>query len=344
MTPHSFRPGQGLAFWGSPTGLHRAIQYAFLAFYLYVGIRFYAYAQWAMGLNPEFAAKPAAVEAFLPISALLAAKRLLLSGQYDLVHPAGLTILLLAIAASLFFRKGFCGYLCPVGTLSMLLDRLGRRLGISRRPPAWLSLLLSIPKYLLLLFFVDLLILNMNLADIEGFLRTPYNMVADTKMLLFFLHPGLTLLVLLGVLVLGGMIIPAFWCRGLCPYGALLGLFSLFSPLAVRRDPEQCTGCRRCTRACPSRIPVHEKLRVSNPECLGCTECIGACPEKNCLSLRYGYTAKAGALPFWSVAAGTLVLLGLFYFWAVSSGHWISDVPPGMIREFHRNILQMEHP
>ena len=327
-----------------PAGLHRTVQYAFLAFYLYVGMRFYAYAQWAMGASPDFAPKPASVEAFLPISSLLAAKRLLLTGEYDVAHPAGLTILLLAVTTALLLRKGFCGYLCPVGTLSMLLDRLGKRLGLSRRMPGWLSLLLSLPKYLLLLFFVDLLLITMDLTSIEGFLRTPYNMVADTKMLLFFLNPTPTLLVILGVLLLGGMLFPAFWCRGFCPYGALLGLFSLFSPLAVRRKADRCTGCRRCSRACPSRIPVHEKSRVSNPECLGCTECIGACPEPGCLDLHFGYTAKARALPFWSAAAGVLVLLCLFYFWAVSSGNWTSRIPPGMIRQYHGNILQMQHP
>lgn len=327
-----------------PAGLHRAVQYAFLAFYLYVGLRFYAYTQWAMGASSDFVPKPASVEAFLPISSLLAAKRLLLTGEYDFVHPAGLTILLLAVVSSLLFRKGFCGYLCPVGTLSMLLDRLGKRLGLSRRMPGWLSLLLSLPKYLLLLFFANLLLINMDLASIEGFLRTPYNMVADTKMLLFFLNPTPTLLVIMGVLLLGGMLFPAFWCRGFCPYGALLGLFSLFSPLAVRRKADRCTGCRRCSRACPSRIPVHEKSRVSNPECLGCTECMGACPEQGCLDLHFGYTAGARVLSFRSAAVGTLLLLCLFYFWAVSSGNWTSRIPQGMIRQYHNNILQMEHP
>ena len=326
-----------------PARLHRSVQYMFLAFYVYVGLRFYEYAQWAMGASADYVPKPASAEAFLPISSLLAAKRLLFTGEYDTIHPAGLTIFLLAVTVSLLFRKGFCGYLCPVGTVSMLLDRLGKRLGISRRMPGWLSMALSVPKYLLLLFFVNIL-LDLRVADIESFLRTPYNMVADTKMLLFFLRPSATLLIIMIVLVIGGMLFPAFWCRGFCPYGALLGLFSLFSPLAVRRNPERCTGCRRCTRACPSRIPVHEKRRVSNPECLGCTECIGACPEEGCLSLRAGYTAGARVRPFWSLAAGSLILLGAFHSWAVVSGHWNNELPPAMLKAYHRNILQMEHP
>ncbi len=68
-----------------PAGLHRAIQYAFAVFFLYVGLRFYAYVQWIMGLSPDYVPKPASAEAFLPISALLAAKRLILTGEYDFV-------------------------------------------------------------------------------------------------------------------------------------------------------------------------------------------------------------------------------------------------------------------
>ena len=324
--------------------VQRGLQYLFLAFYVYVGLRFYAYVQWAIGNSPKYAAKPPSVEAFLPISALMGAKRLLLTGNYDSVHPAGLTIFLFAVGTALLLRKSFCGCLCPVGAVSMLLGHAGERLGLSRRPGKLASALLSAPKYLLLLFFIWIVIVGMSVRDIEGFSRTSYNMVADTKMLLFFLRPGTTLLVTLGVLVLGSMLFPAFWCRGFCPYGALLGLFSWLSPTAVRRDAATCTGCRRCTKACPSRIPVHEKTRVSGPECVACMACVRACPEAGCLTVRLGYTAKAPQLPAWSLAAGTLGLLLLCFVWAQSTGHWQSTIPPEMIRMQHRNIDRIGHP
>lgn len=327
-----------------PAGLHRAVQYGFLAFFLWVGLSFYFHAMWAMGHSSLYVAKPPAVEAFLPVSALLGLKRLLFTGQYDSVHPAGLTILLMAITTALFFRKGLCGYLCPVGALSMLLDRLGRRLGISRGPGKGLSLLLTLPKYPLLAFFLYIIFWSMSLDDVEAFIHTPYNMVADTKMLLFFLDPSFTLLVILGVLVLGSMLIPGFWCRGFCPYGALLGIFSLFSPVAVWRQVEQCTGCLRCSGVCPSRIPVHEKTRVSGAECVGCAQCVGVCPQEGCLSVRLGWSARARALPFWSVAAGSLAVLALFYVLAVSSGNWRSELPPPMTRMLHENIRNLAHP
>jgi Polyferredoxin len=342
--PSGKKNSRVLAWLERPASFHRVIQYAFLIFFTFVGIRFYLFVQWAMGQSTLYVDKPASVEAFLPISSLLGARRLFATGEYDFIHPAGLTILFMALAAALVFRKAFCGYLCPVGGLSMLLERMGKKLGIHRQLPQWLSVLLTIPKYLLLLSFIHLLFWNMNIRDIEAFIRTPYNMVADSKMLLFFLNPSLILIVILGVLVVGSMLFSSFWCRGFCPYGALLGLFSMFSPFAVQRDKDKCTDCRRCTNVCPSRIAVHTKKRVTGPECVGCMECVSVCPQKECLDLRLGYTRQARRISYWWLGLGALAVVYCFFSWAAMSDNWKSHIPPNEIRMYHRNIFQMSHP
>ena len=144
-------------------------------------------------------------------------------------------------------------------------------------------------------------VLSMDLQSIEWFLKSPYNAVADIKMLYYFLDPGTLTLGVIAVMALGSIFLPGFWCRGFCPYGALLGLLSLLSPMAVSRDPAACSGCGRCAESCPSRIPVGKRKRLSGPECVGCTECISACPRRCPLLLflsahylpgrsgRYGY-------------------------------------------------------
>ena len=329
---------------GGPAAVHRLIQWGFLLFMVAVGLQFLLFALWALGASDTFVSRPPSVEAFLPISALLAFKRLLFTGVYDAIHPAGLTIMLMAFVTALVARKGFCGYLCPVGTLSFLLFRLGRRLGLTVSPPPWLAFLLTLPKYFLLLFFVDILLLNMGIDDIEVFLRSRYNMVADTKMLLFFLPPDRLTAGILLFLLGGSLFIPSFWCRCFCPYGALLGLLSICSPLAVTRNHESCTQCGKCSGACPAGIAVQNRRRVSGPECTGCMECVNACPHRDCLSLRAGYAAARGTcLPWWSVAALTLFAVAALYLWAVTSGHWETSLPREMWRALHENIHALRH-
>ena len=313
----------------SSARLRRLIQLGFVLFLCWAAWRLYGYAQWAAG-HGGFVPRPAAAEAFLPLSALLGLKRFLLTGHYDPIHPAGLTILLVALCTAILCRRGFCGYLCPVGWLSGLLARLGTRLGVSCRPG---KRLLSAPKYVLLAAILYSFVLSMDLQSIEWFLKSPYNAVADIKMLYYFLDPGTLTLGVIAVMALGSIFLPGFWCRGFCPYGALLGLLSLLSPMAVSRDPAACSGCGRCAESCPSRIPVGKRKRLSGPECVGCTECISACPSR-CLGVRFGYGAGALRIPAWGIAAGTLLILLIGYAAAVFTGHWETELPPDMIRMF----------
>ncbi len=297
---------------------------------MYIGWQFFLYFQWAIGKTGTFIPKPPSVEAFLPLSALLAAKRLFMTGAWDPIHPAGLTLFLAFVCMALLFRKGFCGYICPVGFASSLVERIGRRLRLSREMPRWISLPLSLIKYYLLFRFCSAL-LRMGLQEISAFLNAPYNFVADAKMLVLFIAPSNTTLTVLGALTALSLVFRNAWCRFLCPYGAFLGLIALISPLAITRDAKICVDCKRCSRACPAGIAVHRKRRVLSPDCIGCAACTEACPVPNCVTARLG----TRRVPFWTIAAGCLALLAGFYLWAVITGHWTSTIPPVMLRRFH---------
>ena len=332
----------------SPAKTRRYIQLTFVAVFLYAGWEFYRYYLWATGASPDFHPRPPAAEAFLPISALVGLKRLFIGNGFDPVHPAGLTIFIAALVIAFLARKSFCGYLCPVGWFCGQIDRLGARLlnplGISRRPGKIVSMLISLPKYLLLGLLLWSILVGMNPQAVEGFLFSSYNKIADSKMLLFFLEPSFNTLVALGVLLLGSFLVQGFWCRGFCPYGALLGLFSWLSPLAVWRDKQKCTYCRRCLRACPARIPVHEARRVSSPECQGCLECVSACPEPDCLTVRAGYGNKAARVSNRFIPLLCLALLLLFIAGAKATDHWQSKVPPMELKMYHHSLRAVGHP
>lgn len=79
------------------------------------------------------------------------------------------------------------------------------------------------------------------------------------------------------VLLVANAFIPRFFCRVLCPLGALLGLLSRYALFRVHRERRSCTGCGRCTAVCEGAASPQEKLRLS--ECTVCLKCIEACPE-----------------------------------------------------------------
>ena len=322
--------------------LRRSVQAGFALFCLYAGYRFYLFYLWAAGKSDTYVDRPPSVEAFLPIGALVNLKRLLLTGQFDPIHPAGLTIFLAALLIALTLRKGFCGWICPVGFASNLAESIGRRLRLLLAPPTWLDALLLAPKYLLLLFFSYLILLGMDLDAIEGFNATTYNLVVDAKMLFFFLEPSTVSLWIMIALAVSSLFLRNFWCRSLCPYGALLGLLALASPLRVRREEKNCISCTKCDRVCPGAVRVSRKTTVRSPECIGCGECVSVCPAKDCLSLAAPGHEK---LPLLTLPAAVLTLFFLFYGWALVTGHWHSQVPLEVLQQAYATDLdKLGHP
>lgn len=315
--------------------LQRIIQSGFLIFCIYTGWQFYRFVLWATGASEIFVPRPASVEAFLPIAALMSLRRLRSTGAWDSVHPAGLAIFLAAIATALVLRKGFCGYICPIGLISGLFNTLGQRLKLSRVPRPWIGRILSIPKYLTLGFFLFTVYIGMDLAALEQFAAAPYNYVADARMLRFFLEPTRLTLIVLGVLVVLGTTLRSFWCRYLCPYGALLGLFSWFGPTRIHREEQACINCGRCSDTCPGCIRVHAGKTMLSPECLGCGRCVEGCPV-GCLSVR----TAGRKIPAWTLGIGSVGILLFVWIAALTAGVWNQNIPLPMIRRFYQMFLE----
>jgi len=88
-------------------------------------------------------------------------------------------------------------------------------------------------------------------------------------------------LILLAVLFIGAYSIPWFWCRYLCPTGAMMGIFSRFSLLGMSRNPLKCQKCPHCEKKCPTQIPILDLPweKFNDQECILCLECVDACPH-----------------------------------------------------------------
>lgn len=318
---------------------------AVLVVTLCVGVQFSAFVHQAAGTGPVTIQRPPGVEAFLPIGALMGWKLFVTTGMWDPIHPAAMVLLAMAALISFVFRKSFCGWLCPVGTLSEWLWRLGRRLvGRNFRLPLWLDVPLRSIKYLLLGFFVWV-IFQMSTPAILGFLQSPYYKMSDVKMLHFFTQMSLLTAVVLFVLTIASVFVRNFWCRYLCPYGALMGLLALIGPTCIQRRDDTCIDCGRCARACPYNLPVNRKSRIVSAECSGCLDCQHACPVENTLTCRTG--GPRGK--HWSAAAVAMITVGALLvsiYGARITGYWQSRVPTVEFRHLLRQIdsPHMTHP
>ena len=323
-----------------PHFLRGTVQLAFVLLCVWIGIEFHLFMQWGLsGGTAPYVERPPAVEGFLPISALISLKHWAMTGVVNDIHPAGLFIFLAILAPGLLLKKSFCSWLCPIGTLSESLWMLGRKLlGKNIKVPRWLDYPLRSLKYLLLAFFLWA-IGNMDVAALSSFIGSPYNRMADVKMYLFFANiSGLALGTII-VLMLGSVVIQNFWCRFLCPYGALLGIAGWLSPLKITRNASTCVDCKLCTKACPANIRVHTATRVRSDECTSCLECVKVCPVVSTLEMKL--PGRGPAVPGWVfgvLVAGVFVAItGL----AMLVGHWQNGIGE---REYLRRFPLVNSP
>jgi polyferredoxin len=322
--------------------VRRAVQGLFLALNVWIAVEFYLFVRYYETAGASLrATRPPGVEGWLPIASLMNLKALLLSGEMPGMHAAGMLLLIAFLAMSWIFRKSFCGWLCPVGAVSEYLWRLGKQtFGRSFRLPRWLDIGLRSLKYILLGLFLYA-VGSMSVAGIRAFLDGPYGIVADVKMLNFFRYLGLTGGIVVAIIVLASVFVQNFWCRFLCPYGALMGLVSMASPLRIRREASLCIDCGKCTKACPSALPVDRLVTIQSAECTGCMQCVAECPAAGALFL--SAPARRRVSP-WVVAAGTVGLVAGVWVFGLVTGHWHTELPERLYFEIIPRANEFGHP
>lgn len=322
-----------------------ATQIAFGSVALLVGIQFVLWVRYFESVGTTMkVARPGGVEAWLPIAALMNLKAFVLTGEVPQVHPAGMFMLIAFLAISLLYRKAFCSWICPVGTISEWLWQTGRTwFRFTLTPPRWLDIPLRGLKYILLGLFLYVVV-TMPVPEIRAFLGSPYGLVADVKMLDFFRHIGRATAVFLAVLVVTSLVVKNAWCRFLCPYGALMGLVALVSPTRITRDADACIDCAKCAQVCPAGLPVDELLSIHSAECTACLSCVAVCPASGALDLSIGVRRWRSVLTPWAVAAGIVILFCGIVAFAKWNGYWHTPISDRVYFELVPRSAEFAHP
>ncbi len=189
-------------------------------------------------------------------------------------------ILLLGVLMGRFV----CGFLCPFG----LFQELIHKLPVPKKklfPP------LIYGKYIVLVVFVLLVPLwgaSFGSTGLPAFCQyiCPAGTLEGTVPLLLT-HPefrqavGLLFawkFLLLIIVVIGCMVVYRFFCKAICPLGAMYGLLNSISLYGLRFAENRCTSCGTCREICP--MDINPAAKPSSAECIMCGKCVEACPHQ----------------------------------------------------------------
>ena len=239
------------------------------------------------------------------------------------------------LVATMLFGRFFCSFLCPLGTIHHLVGSTRSALkgpamvrANQKKPDQrikYFALILLLIASLLglnlagLLDPIALLFRSIALSILPGVgagLRSMFDALAgsDIKMLSMLSYAGEVLVspvfgythqafqtgwfigLIFLVILFMNRIRPRFWCRTLCPLGALLGIFARFSILKLEKYPEKCTQCDLCTKHCQGAASPKPGEEWETAECLTCFNCHNICPE-SALEFRLKWTIKPNRQP-----------------------------------------------
>src|SRR5271157_5442362 len=209
----------------------------------------------------------------------------------------GLALSLVTIIGTLFLGRFFCSWICPLGIINQAAGSIFANL----RAVDTIALNSYRPLYRLKYYILAIFLAAAAFGSLQTGLLDPLPFVTRSFAISVFpgfnhssgwlylkqpLFNGGTLLGIIFLSVLfANRFLPRFWCRAVCPLGALLGLLS-FRPFAkVWRDVDLCTDCKKCVGHCHGACDPHTALRTS--ECHVCMNCIEDCPEG---ALHYGFS------------------------------------------------------
>jgi 4Fe-4S binding protein/4Fe-4S dicluster protein len=182
----------------------------------------------------------------------------------------------------LLLKRAFCGYMCPIGTISEWLGGLGKRLGLpSWKVPARLDRGLGLLKYVVL---VVVLTATWRAGELlfRGYDPCYALLSRHGTDITYWAY------VVSGTIAVASLVASVPFCRWFCPFAAVLSPFSRVAFARVRREESACTSCGQCSRRCPMAIPVDAMQQVTDARCTSCLTCVESCPKRADGALSWG--------------------------------------------------------
>ena len=262
----------------------------------------------------------------------------------------------LLLVLTVILGRFFCGWICPFGTIHHFIGWLGKR-GKSINQKVELNRFrrLQMIKYYILAVFLILAFFPLKSGSLQTGLLDPIALVTRSFNLALlpvvdrsvdiisgsplFYEGAVWIFAVFFTAILLNLFIPRFYCRFICPLGALLAITSRFAVWRIGKNKKECLQCEVCEKNCEGGCEPSGRIKIS--ECVLCFNCLDDC-RHNTISYSLKRSA-AGEITnpavsrrgfAWSLG-GALLGLGALRLSGTTGNNWFYRTvrPPGSLPE-----------
>jgi len=219
----------------------------------------------------------ASLHAVCPFGGVVSIYQYLTVGSFtQKIHDSSFILMILVFLTAILFGPVFCGWICPFGSVQEWFGKIGRKIFIKRYNnfiPGKIDRILRYLRYAVLLWVIIMTAVSTKLIFSDY----------DPYYALFNFWSGevaVTGFAALGVVLVLSLFVERPFCKYVCPYGAVLGVFNLFRVFKIRRAESTCISCSKCDTACSMNIKVSTTKKVLDHQCISCYACTSddSCP------------------------------------------------------------------
>ncbi|MCK5743346.1 MAG: 4Fe-4S binding protein [Caldisericia bacterium] len=239
-------------------------------------------------LEKGVSGRPGPIDCICPLGGIVMLPKFLQTGQYiQRVGNTNLVVLAALVLSLLAFGGGFCGWMCPMGSVQEWLYRLRKKIWKKDiKLPLPLHKALRWFRYALLAF---ILIMTYVKVDLVFKALDPFN-----ALFTWGDHTSVVGLIVLGIVLVLSFVIERPFCQYACPLGGAIQPIAKLSATGITRNEETCINCGICDKECPYQLPISTVKNVNRGLCIECLRCIDECPVPNTLEITMGWV-KGGA-------------------------------------------------
>lgn len=188
-------------------------------------------------------------------------------------------VLFALVPITIFLGRFFCGWICSFGALNDFVFAISQRVFKTKfRIRPRVDGVLKYLKYIILAFII-VVIWTMGSTTFDNL--SPWTSLEALTDFPSSITENVIGFIILALVVVGAFFIERFFCRYLCPLGAVLSLLSRFRLFNISKPRTKCGACRICTNNCPMGIEMYKTDKITSGECINCFKCLSVCPRKN---------------------------------------------------------------